>query len=63
MCIFFLFFLSEELHDMLIKACKEKDRQLKRAEQELRETRNMLDRLLRLNPHAQFLDKDKSNPI
>uniref|UniRef100_A0A8C1YB98 Ig-like domain-containing protein n=1 Tax=Cyprinus carpio TaxID=7962 RepID=A0A8C1YB98_CYPCA len=55
--------MAEELHDMLIKACKEKDRQLKRAEQELRETRNMLDRLLRLNPHAQFLDKDKSNPI
>ncbi|XP_042609852.1 butyrophilin-like protein 2 isoform X1 [Cyprinus carpio] len=55
--------MAEELHDMLIKACKEKDRQLKRAEQELRETRKMLDRLLRLNPHAQFLDKDKSNPI
>ncbi|XP_016308876.1 butyrophilin-like protein 2 [Sinocyclocheilus anshuiensis] len=54
--------MAEELQKMLIKACKEKDRQLERAEQELRETRKMLDRLLRLNPHAQFLDRDKSNP-
>ncbi|XP_059404532.1 selection and upkeep of intraepithelial T-cells protein 4-like isoform X2 [Carassius carassius] len=55
--------MAEELQYMLIRACKEKDRQLERAEQELRETRKMLDRLLRLNPHAQFLDRDKSNPI
>ncbi|XP_048043125.1 uncharacterized protein LOC125266471 isoform X1 [Megalobrama amblycephala] len=46
----------QELQKMLIKAYTEKDRQLERTEQDLRETRMDLDRVLRLSPHAQFLD-------
>ncbi|XP_067264330.1 butyrophilin-like protein 2 [Chanodichthys erythropterus] len=46
----------QELQKMLIKAYTEKDRQLERTEQDLRETRMDLDRVLRLSPHAQFLN-------
>ncbi|XP_067295932.1 butyrophilin-like protein 2 [Pseudorasbora parva] len=40
----------QELHQMLIKAYTEKDRQLERTEQALRETRKNLDRALKLHP-------------
>lgn len=46
----------QEFQKMLIKAYTERDRQLERTEQDLRETRMDLDRVLRLSPHAQFLD-------
>ncbi|XP_026066567.1 butyrophilin-like protein 2 isoform X2 [Carassius auratus] len=50
---------NQELQDMLIKAYFEKVRRLERAEQELRETKMNL----RLNPHPQCFDRDKSNPF
>ncbi|KAK7164241.1 hypothetical protein R3I94_002838 [Phoxinus phoxinus] len=52
----------QELHQMLITAYTERDRQLERTEQALRETRQNLDRVLRLNPH-QFLDRDNPKPF
>ncbi|XP_077097379.1 uncharacterized protein LOC143748971 isoform X2 [Siphateles boraxobius] len=52
----------QELHQMLIRAYTERDRQLERTEQALRETRINLDRVLRLNPHK-FLDRDNPNPF
>ncbi|XP_059405274.1 butyrophilin-like protein 2 [Carassius carassius] len=50
---------EQELQDMLIKAYIEKERRLERAEQELRETKMTL----RVNPHTQYFDRDKSNPF
>ncbi|XDV21174.1 hypothetical protein PO909_026323, partial [Leuciscus waleckii] len=52
----------QELHQMLIRAYTERDRQLETTEQALRETRRKLDRVLRLNPH-QVLDRDNPNPF
>lgn len=49
--------------DPLFEAYIQRGRQLERTEKELRETKMMLDRLLRLHPHAQFLDRDEPNPI
>ncbi|KAK2911119.1 hypothetical protein Q8A67_003252 [Cirrhinus molitorella] len=47
--------------DPLFEAYIERVRQLERTEKELRETRMMLDKLLSLDPHAQFLDRGKPN--
>lgn len=54
---------EQELYQTLIRAYGERDRQLERTEQELRETRMDLNRVLKLNPHAQFLDRDRQNPF